>query len=105
MKGDWELKKVRILNKLPHLQVTVTTIIVKRNSIIQYISSLTTFSNRPFPSCFEPHYGSEAKWKVFVMKIIFHSYANKTNFHTKSFAPSLAFIVRFTATWKWPIHY
>ena len=60
-------------------------------------------SNRPFPSCFEPHYESEAKCKVFVMKISFHSYANKTNFYTKSFALSLAFIVRLTATRKWPI--
>ena len=49
--------------------------------------------NRPFPSCFEPHYESEAKCKVFFfMKISSHSYANKTNF-----------IVRFTATWKWSI--
>ena len=32
--------------------------------------------NRPFPSCFEPHYESEAKSKVFVMKISFHSYAS-----------------------------
>ena len=60
--------------------------------------------NRPFPSCFKPHYESEAKCKVFVMKIRFHSYANKTNFHMKSFALSLAFIVRFTATRKWPIN-
>ena len=60
-------------------------------------------TNRPFPSCFEPHCESEAKCKVFVMKIIFHSYANKTNFHIKSFALSLAFRVRFTATRKWPI--
>ena len=37
------------------------------------------------------------------MKISFHSYANKTNFHMKSCAPSLAFITRFTATRKWPI--
>ena len=37
------------------------------------------------------------------MKISFHSYANETNFHLKSFARSLAFIVRFTATRKWPI--
>ena len=58
--------------------------------------------NRPFPSCFEPHYESEAKCKVFVMKISFHSSCNKTNFHVKSFALSLAFIVRFTATRKWP---
>ena len=59
--------------------------------------------NRLFPSCFEPHYGSEAKCKVFVMKSSFHSYSNKTNFHMESFALSLAFIVRFTATRKWPI--
>ena len=58
--------------------------------------------NIPFPSCFEPHYESKPKSKVFVMKISFHSYANKTNFHKKSFALSLAFIVRFTATRKWP---
>ena len=36
--------------------------------------------NRPFPSCFEPRYESEAKSKVFVMKMSFHSYANKTIF-------------------------
>ena len=54
-------------------------------------------------SCIEPHYESEAKCNVFDMKIIFHSYANKTNFHMKSFALSLAFIVRFIATRKWPI--
>ena len=65
--------------------------------------NFNSLSNRPFPSCFEPHYESEAKCKVFVMKISFHSYANKTNFHMKSFALSLAFIVRFTATRKWPI--
>ena len=34
------------------------------------------------------------------MKISFHSYANKTNFHLKSFALSLAIIMRFTATRK-----
>ena len=59
--------------------------------------------NRPFPSCLKPNYESEAKCKVFVMKISVHSYANKTNFHMKSFAFGLAFIGRFTATQKWPI--
>ena len=43
-------------------------------------------ANRPFPSCFEPHYESKAKYKVFVMKIGFHSYASKINFHMKRFA-------------------
>ena len=33
-----------------------------------------------FPSCFEPHYESEAKYKVFIMKISFHSYAKKPIF-------------------------
>ena len=42
---------------------------------------------------------------VCVMKISFHSYANKINFHMKSFAHSLAFMVRFTATRKWPIDF
>ena len=56
-----------------------------------------------FLSCFEPHYESEAKCKVFVIKISRHSYPNKTNFHVKSFAFSLAFIVRLIATRKWPI--
>ena len=27
----------------------------------------------------------------------------KTNFHNKNFALSLAFILRFRASWKWPI--
>ena len=28
--------------------------------------------NRPFPSCCEPHYDSEAKYKVFHVKISFY---------------------------------
>ena len=67
------------------------------------LKTVKLFFNRPFPSCFEPHYESEAKCKVFVMKSSFHSYANKTNFHMKRFALSLAFIVRFTAIRKWSI--
>ena len=38
-----------------------------------------------------------------VMKISLHSNANNTNFYMKSFELSLAFIMRFTATRKWPI--
>ena len=37
------------------------------------------------------------------MKISFRSYANKTTFHTKCFALSLAFKMRFKTTQKWPI--
>ena len=64
---------------------------------------VSSVQNRPFPSCFEPHYESEAKCEIFVMKISFHSHANKTNFLMKSFALSLASIVSFTANRKWPI--
>ena len=57
-------------------------------------------SNSQLLSCFEPDYESEVKCKVFSMKISSHSNANKTNFLTKSFALSLAFIMKFTATHK-----
>ena len=50
-----------------------------------------------------PQYESEAKCRVFIMKISFHSYANKTDFHMKTFTLILAFIRRFTATRKWLI--
>ena len=40
---------------------------------------------------------------VFIMEISFRSYDDKTNLNMKSFALSLAFIMRFTATRKWPI--
>ena len=55
--------------------------------------------------CFEPHYEDEAKCKVFIMNTGFHSYANTTDFEMKSFVLSLAFIMRFTATRKWPIQW
>ena len=67
------------------------------------ISAVCRKRNRSFPSYFEPHYESEAKCKVFIMKISFHSYANKTNFHMKTFALTLAFIMRFTVPRKCPI--
>ena len=61
---------------------------------MHFIQTFWLFSHNrtlhcPFPSCFEPHYESEAKCKVFVLKISFHSNANKTNFHMKSFALAL----------------
>ena len=49
-------------------------------AIYHLISNTRTWNNRPFSSCFEPHYESEAKCKDFVMKISFHSYANKLVF-------------------------
>ena len=62
-------------------------------------------TNRPFPSCCEPHYESEAKCKAFHTKVIFVCIWVKTNFHNKNFAFSLAFIMRFKATRKWPIRW
>ena len=41
--------------------------------------------------------------KAFHMKISFVCIWMKTSFHNKNFAPSLAFIMRFKTTWKWPI--
>ena len=45
----------------------------------------------------------EASLIVFIVKITFHSCAKKPNFHIKSFAFSLAFVMRFKATRNWPI--
>ena len=59
-----------------------------------------TPSNRPFPSCCEPHYESEAKCKTFHSKISFVCIWMKINFHNKNFALSLAFIMRLKATRK-----
>ena len=76
--------------------------------ITAWISIWYNLNSRPFPSCFEPHYESEAMCKVFIMKISFHSNANKTDYHMKSFALSLAFIMKFIKWrhkmfkgWKW----
>ena len=52
-------------------------------------------TNRQFLSSFEPHYESEAKWKAFMTKTSFNSFANKTNFHVKRYSLSLSFEMRF----------
>ena len=65
--------------------------------------NLVRGNNRPFPNCCEPHYESDAKCKVFHMKISFvHSLYYENYFHNKNFALSLTFIMRFKATKKWP---
>ena len=75
-----------------------------KGKVETYFGMLKTFGTIPLKShLIEPHYESEAKCKASVMKIRFHSNANKTNFHMESFALSLAFIVSFTASRKWPI--
>ena len=60
-------------------------------------------ANRPFPSCCEPHYKSEAKCKAFHVKISFVCIWMKFNFPNKNLVRSLTFIMRFKATRKWPI--
>ena len=42
-------------------------------------TKLLLLPTRPFPSCLESHYESEARCKAFIMKISFHSYANKSS--------------------------
>ena len=64
---------------------------------------LELYKNSPVPSCCGPHYESEAKCKALHIKITFVYMSMKTNFHNKKFALSLAFIMRFKATQKWPI--
>ena len=59
--------------------------VIDNGKALHILGPLKSIVNRPFPSCFEPHHESEAKCKVFVMQISFHSYANKTNFHMKMF--------------------
>ena len=41
--------------------------------------------------------------KFCIMKISFDLYGNKCNFYVKGFALSIAYIIRFTTTGKWPI--
>ena len=41
--------------------------------------------------------------KLFIGKFVLFAYELKTHFHNKSFALSLAFIMRFKVTQKWPI--
>ena len=59
--------------------------------------------NKPFPSslglCFKTSVGAQP----FDTEIIFHSHANKTNFHKKGCEPSLILKVRVFGTRKWPI--
>ena len=57
---------------------------------------------RPFLSCLNPVFRSEAKSKAIDMKMNFYSHVNKTHFYKKGFALSLALKVRVLGTWKWP---
>ena len=83
--------KAQIYNKPTDLDASVRDWCYARKKMCEQVTTKSWLNsnwlkkeananNRPFPSCCEPHYESEGKCKVFVMKISFHSYANKTNF-------------------------
>lgn len=59
--------------------------------------------NSQFPSCAEPPFQNEGKYKVFVMTIFFLSHSNKTHLHLKRFPLSLILKARDFRTRKWPI--
>lgn len=100
MEGRWD-QHALLRENTDHFSFMVLSLKANRNVV--YVRALTAQKkiivpakcNRPFPSCFEPGYERKASCKVLIMKISFHSYANK------SFALCLAFAMRFKATLKW----
>ena len=70
-----------------------------------YISrlSITTKTNRPFPSSKKFHFQNEAKCETFVVEMSFICIIIKTHFHNKGFALSLVLEVKLFGTRKWPI--
>ena len=58
---------------------------------------------RPFPSCSNIFFLSEAEWEVIDVKMILYFHANKTYFHKKGFALSLVYRVRVFVTRKWSV--
>ena len=60
--------------------------------------------NSSFPSFPGSLFQNAGRYLAFDMKIIFHSHANKTQFHKKGCVPSLILKVRVLGTRKWPIH-
>ena len=58
---------------------------------------------RPFLSSPGLRYQNEVKCSAFVMKIIFHSHANKTHFQRKGCALGLVLKVKVFGTRKWLI--
>ena len=63
--------------------------------------SVRCVTQRPFLSCFDTRHEREASYMIFIVKISFHSCANKI-FDMKSFARSVDSIMTFKAIRKWP---
>ena len=76
---------------MPFVHIKEAIQLKNNHRLHDLISTWYNLNNRPFPSYFEPHYESEAKCKGFIS----FTDANKTNYHMKSFALSLAFIMKF----------
>ena len=64
---------------------------------------MTWYPNRSFLSFPGPPYQNKVKYSAFDLEMIFHSHADKTNFHRKGYALGLILKVRFFGTQKWPI--
>ena len=74
------------------------------NTTIIILTLINIFhTNRPFPSSKKFHFQNEAKCETFVVEMSFNYDANKTHFHNKGFALSLALKARLFGTRKWPI--
>ena len=57
----------------------------------------------PFPSFITSNFQSEAKWRAFLVKMIFICMRIKNNCHINGFAPCLGLKQRPGATRKWSI--
>ena len=75
--------------------------VLKRVIAVEFVY----YINRPFPSSPRPLYQNEVKCSAFDVEMIFHSHANKTQFHKKGCALGLILKVRVFGTRKWPIIY
>ena len=68
-----------------------------------WIVLLSLDNDRPFPSSCTSFFQSKSWSIAFHMKMSFHSHADKTHFHMKSFVRSLALKKKHKTIWKWPI--
>ena len=86
--------------------LVIHTFPLKGNSLELPVLAVTQWSsvhNGPFLSSYGPLSENEVKCSAFDMEMTFHSHANKTHFHKKSWALGLLLKVRVLGTQKWPI--
>ena len=63
---DWSMKMARCKSRQPFSRDFSNVLLCSR--VGANLKTEFYFDNRPFPSCCEPHYESEAKCKAFHMK-------------------------------------